>query len=158
MSNLSYAWCCSPSTPTFYIFSPISLNRSSRYSPAVMFVYDLGCFWSMHDSKVVRSISPLGCKKNGTEKREFFMSSRGGFTTRCVVDLSLLLVKRCSISPTFTTISSALGLTAYHVPSRVKTSSPSALAPINSVIRLISSCAPARTASSGKLSGSTIGK
>src|SRR2546428_3764242 len=99
-----------------YFFNPISLKRSSKYSPAVMSENFFGCTESIHDSKLVRSISDLGCKKKGTEKREVFINSLGGFTTRCVVETNLPLVKRCNISPTLTTMSSCPAFIGYHSP------------------------------------------
>src|SRR5690606_19751312 len=113
---------------------------------------------SIQDVRQVKSISAFECNKKGTENMEVFINSLGGFTTLCVVDFSLLLVNLCSISPTFTTISSPCAFIGNHSPLRVSTSKPSALAPINKVIKLISSCAPALTAPAGKLSGFSIGK
>ncbi|MNY46480.1 hypothetical protein D3C86_1816620 [compost metagenome] len=112
----------------------------------------------MQESKQAKLIDALGCKKKGIEKRELPINSRGGLTTRCVVDFNLLFVKRCNMSPTLITISSPLALIGNHSPSFVITSRPSALAPINKVIKLISSCAPARTASGANSSGFWIGK
>ena len=129
----------------FYIFNPISLSLSSRYSPAVIFVYCLGFSSVMQDSKQVKSICDLGWRKKGTEYREVPSNSLGGFTTRCVVDFNTLFVSLCNMSPTLTTMSSPCALTGNHSPSRVNTSNPSALAPMSKVIRLISSCAAERS-------------
>jgi hypothetical protein len=49
------------------------------------------------------------------------------------------------MSPMFTTIVSASDVKGTHSPARDFTSRPAALAPTSSVIRLMSSCAPART-------------
>src|SRR5690606_4526674 len=98
-----------------------------------------GCSASIHESNEAKLMLDLGCKKKGTDYLDVFISSLGGFTTRWVVDFNLLLVNLCNISPTFTTMSSPLALIANHSPSLVNTSNPSALAPINKVIRLMSS-------------------
>src|SRR5437763_11616322 len=91
-----------------------------------------------------RLISLFGCRKNGMENREVCHISRGGFTTRCVVDFSLLFVRRCNMSPTFTTICSGNEVTPTQSPCLVKICKPSADAPTNKVIRLMSSCCSAR--------------
>src|SRR4051812_25793650 len=96
-----------------------------------------------------RLISLRGCRKKGMEKREVCHLSREGFTTRWVVDFSLLLVRRCSISPTFTTICSGSEVTPTHSFCLVSICRPSAEAPTSSVIRLISSCCSARMADLG---------
>ena len=49
------------------------------------------------------------------------------------------------MSPMFTTIVSPCVVIGSHLPSRVSTSRPAALAPTSSVMKLMSSCAPART-------------
>src|SRR5580704_9780764 len=90
-----------------------------------------------------------GCRKKGIEYREVPHLSREGFTTLCVVDLSLLFVRRCSISPTLTTIWSGSEVTGTHSSCLDRISNPSAEAPIRSVIRLISSCCSARIADLG---------
>src|SRR5690606_27559758 len=120
--------------------------------------YALGYSSEIQDVKQARLMLAFGCRKNGTEYRDVFINSLGGLTTRWVVDLSLLLVKRCRISPILTTISSPWSLIVNQLPSLVNTSRPSALAPIKSVMRLISSWAPARTASAGNASGFSMGK
>ena len=97
-----------------YFFNPISLSRSSRYSPAVASGYAFGWALSTVAGRQARLISPLGCKKKGIENLDVCHISRGGFTTRWVVDLSLLLVRRCSISPTFTTIWSGKDTASTH--------------------------------------------
>src|SRR5437763_10817703 len=98
-----------------------------------------------------RLISLFGCRKNGMENREVCHISRGGFTTRCVVDFSLLLVRRCSMSPTFTTICSGNEVTPTHSFCLVRICNPSAEAPTNKVIRLMSSCCSALMADLGSL-------
>src|SRR5688572_26124026 len=103
----------------------------------------------MHPSRQARSIVLLGCKKKGIEYREVPHNSLGGFTTLCVVDISLLLVKRCSISPTLTTICSGSDVTPTHSFCFVRICKPSAEAPTSKVMRLISSCCSARIADLG---------
>src|SRR5687767_6431077 len=93
----------------------------------------------------------LGCRKNGIEKREVPHSSRGGFTTRRVVDRRRLLVSLCSMSPTFTTICSGSDVTPTHSFCFVRICNPSAEAPTSRVIRLMSSCCSARIADLGSL-------
>src|SRR5437763_9868748 len=89
-------------------------------------------------------MSLLGWRKNGMEYREVPHNSLGGFTTRCVVERSLLFVRRCNMSPTFTTICSGSDVTPTQSPCLVKICKPSADAPTNKVIRLMSSCCSAR--------------
>src|SRR5688572_20239708 len=103
----------------------------------------------MHPSRQARLIWPLGWRKKGIEKREVCHLSRGGFITLWVVDLSLLLVSRCNISPTFTTICSGRDVTPTHSFCFVKICNPSAEAPTRRVIRLMSSCCSARIADLG---------
>src|SRR5579872_1003787 len=101
--------------PAFgYFFRPISRNLSSRYSPAVASGYAFGCALSTQLSRHARLILLLGCRKKGMEYRDVPHFSRGGLTTRCVVDFNLLLVSRCSISPTLTTICSGREVTGTH--------------------------------------------
>src|SRR5687767_3738821 len=101
--------------------------------------------------KQARLILLLGCRKKGMENREVCHISLGGFTTRCVVDLSLLFVKRCSISPTFTTICSGREVTPIHSFCLVSICNPSADAPTSNVMRLMSSCCSALIADFGSL-------
>src|SRR5258708_7187710 len=103
----------------------------------------------MQPGRPARLMVLLGCKKKGMEYREVPHNFLGGFTTRCVVDYSLLLVSLCSISPTLTTIWSGKEVTGTHSFCLDRISSPSAEAPTSSVIRLISSCCSARMAERG---------
>src|SRR6201986_5413686 len=96
-----------------------------------------------------RLISLRGCRKKGMEKREVCHLSREGFTTRWVVDFSLLLVRRCSISPTLTTICSGREVTPTHSFCLERICNPSAEAPTSKVIRLMSSCCSALIADLG---------
>src|SRR5215203_477060 len=105
----------------------------------------------MHPSRQARFIVLLGCKKNGMEYREVPHNSLGGFTTLCVVDINLLFVKRCNISPTLTTICSGNEVTPTHSFCFVRICNPSADAPTSNVIKLISSCCSARIADFGSL-------
>ena len=50
-----------------YFFKPISLSRSSRYSPAVISSYALGCFASIQLGRQARLILLLGWRKKGIE-------------------------------------------------------------------------------------------
>src|ERR1700735_783189 len=103
----------------------------------------------MQPLRQARLMLLFGCRKKGMEKRDVPHFSRGGFTTRWVVDFNLLLVSRCSISPTLTTICSGKEVTGTHSFCLESISSPSAEAPTSKVIRLISSCCSARMAERG---------
>src|SRR3712207_5971403 len=98
----------------------------------------------MQPSKQAKLMLLFGCRKNGIEYRDVPHFSRGGFTTRCVVDFKRLLVNRCSMSPTFTTICSGNEVTPTHWFCLVSISKPSAEAPTSRVMRLMSSCCSAR--------------
>src|SRR6187402_1852147 len=105
----------------------------------------------MQPGRQARLMELLGWRKKGMEKRLVPQSFLGGFTTRWVVDFSLLLVRRCNISPTFTTICSGREVTGTHSSCLDNISSPSADAPMSRVMRLISSCCSARMAERGSL-------
>ena len=94
-------------------------------------------------------MSGLGWQKNGMENRGLLHSERGGFTTRCVVDFNRWFVNRWSMSPTLTTMCSGKAVMGIHTLSCLSTSNPEADAPTSKVIKLMSSCCPARTAESG---------
>src|SRR5690554_7462080 len=98
--------------------------------------YAFGFSSSIQEGKQSKRISDLGCKKKGTEYLLVPKFSFDGLITRCVVDFNLLLVKRCNISPTFTTIWSSIEVTETHSFCLFKTCKPSAEAPTNNVIKL----------------------
>src|SRR6202012_1316603 len=103
--------------------------------PAVASGYALGWAASIQPGRQARLILLFGCRKKGMEYRELPHFSLGGFPPRWVVDLSLLFVRRCSISPTLTTICSGREVTGTHSFFLERISSPSAEAPTNRVIR-----------------------
>ncbi len=89
---------------SIYLIRPISFNLSIKKSPEVIGGYWQGLSGVMQFSRQSSFTSDLGCRKNGILKRGKCHCSLGGFTTLCVVEQNTLLVKRWSMSPTFTTI------------------------------------------------------
>src|SRR5580704_374935 len=103
----------------------------------------------MQLSRQAKFIWLFGWRKKGIENLEVCHLSLGGFTTRWVEEFSLLLITLCRISPTFTTICSGNVVTLIHSFCLVSICKPSAEAPTNNVIRLMSSCCSARIADFG---------
>jgi len=74
--------------------NPISRNRCARYSPA-----EMGGSWgcspsATHWGNAAKLIEGRGWQKNGMLNRGVAHISRGGFTTRCVVDFRWWFVSR----------------------------------------------------------------